>query len=256
MKRTAKKAIKADGTLNFRLEDDEGERQHDHDHDFDLPQSPSEAAPLLFHAIILLGAIRFLWHDSRSANVDVAGDPLLNAEYGRYELPQWLHFTCVSVVSFYCYLFVEWGTHNLGHSRKWGGDMYRIHIAHHRHYHCGALIQEGPYVSHDGHKAFMPWVMAIWVLTYLSFETDTATCSILATCALLAVSNYLHEAFHVKGHWLGRCTLTRDFFEERRQRHFLHHYKPKKNMSLGGVHSFADKCLGSYEEVPVGKVYR
>jgi hypothetical protein len=111
-----------------------------------VPDKPAEAAPLLHHFLICLAAARFLWHDSRSANVDVAGDPLLSAEYGKYELPAWLHFTSVAVVSFYAYHFAEWGAHMIGHNRKYGGDVYRIHIAHHRYYHCGNLIQDGPYV--------------------------------------------------------------------------------------------------------------
>jgi hypothetical protein len=95
-----------------------------------------------------------------------------------------------------------------------------------------------------------------WVFTYLAFEQGTATFSIFFTCALLWISNKLHEAFHIRDHWLERWSLTREWFLARRGRHFLHHYKPLKNMSLGGIKNIADHVLGTYAEVPEGKIYR
>ena len=168
------------------------------------------------------------------------------------ELQGWAHFVYTSIISFYMYHFIEWILHKLAHNRKWGGEIYRIHIKHHNKYCRGSLIQDGPYVGADGEKAFGLWVFLIWVVVYIIFDIRISAVFIIESFILMIVSNHLHEEFHVKNSWLEQNRFTRNWFLHRREQHFLHHYKPSVNLSLGGINSIADYEFGTHMDVMDG----
>jgi hypothetical protein len=62
--------------------------------------------------------------------------------------------------------------------------------------------------------------------------------------SFLVVSDKLHDCYHIEGHWLERY----DWFLQRRERHFQHHWIHKQNLSLGGMDPVFDKLFGSYAE--------
>ena len=171
-----------------------------------------------------------------------------NYRHALFESSQ--HPIFVSIVSFLVFGLLEWAMHLLAHNRKWGGEMYRIHIAHHHAYHQNRLLQSAPYMGEGGEKVFLPPVLAIWMLAYCIFEIQTSVIFIIESSILLVVSNYLHEEFHIKDSCLEHNAITRDWFIHRRRLHFMHHHNPTMNMSLGGINHVADRMFGTYMEVP------
>jgi hypothetical protein len=136
--------------------------------------------------------------------------------------------------------------HKLGHNKKWGGYIYRTHMAHHHNYNISNLIQDKPYKGDNGERAFLPIIFLIWFIVYIIFDNFITSIFIIQTSMLLLLSNYIHEQFHIKNSWLENNDITKEWFLERRNYHFYHHHKQKFNMSLSGISYCIDNIMNTY----------
>jgi len=144
--------------------------------------------------------------------------------------------------SYYAYHFLEWGFHKLGHNKRWGGIIYRVHMAHHHKYHIGNLLQEGEYEGASGEMVFIPCLMVVWLCVWW-FMNDIFSLFVVTTSILLFISNVIHQEIHRRDSWLEQNEVTREWFLERRKFHVIHHHKPQYNMSLGGISYIADEIM-------------
>lgn len=165
----------------------------------------------------------------------------------------WLSSALACALSFYAYHFLEWALHSLAHSRRWGGELRRVHLAHHRLYSGEGLLRPAPYRGAGGERAFLPWVLAVWAvaaraLAWAGCEPAAAAVFVVETGMLLVASDHLHGQFHVRGSWLEGW----GWFERRRRLHFQHHRDPATNLSLGGICGVADRALGTYRPPDLG----
>jgi len=155
------------------------------------------------------------------------------------------------LVGFINYNFIEYVLHRLSHNKKWGGYIYKYHIEHHKvTYPIHKLLDKAPYKTNSeyfyfnrGTVAFMPITI---ILLYGIYYTLPLTWSIIIlpeSTALLLLSDYLHQQYHIDGSWLEKY----NWFLSKRKYHLLHHNKMTKNFSLGGLTYSIDKVLNTFE---------
>ena len=151
----------------------------------------------------------------------------------------------VLVFVWYLCLFSDWTLHKIGHLRgRWNG-IYATHMRHHtQSYPCKKLLRPGPYHGEGGETAFLPPVALIWGFIWYLSPTRIAAQLIVCSFAFLLVSDHLHSQYHVKDSWLE--PVLGEWFLERRRYHFHHHYRLQENMSLGGISTVLDRCIGSH----------
>lgn len=133
--------------------------------------------------------------------------------------------------------------HRLAHWPK-SGRLYKDHLFHHfQAYPPGQYMTEKylgdlktsflPYfvppfiLLNVGAAALLPWPM------FLTFLVVSSTVSL--------VNNYLHDSFHVKGHWLKRFGWHRSLSDV----HWVHHHNVKRNL---GIYWYGvDRMLGTFK---------
>jgi sterol desaturase/sphingolipid hydroxylase (fatty acid hydroxylase superfamily) len=133
----------------------------------------------------------------------------------------------------------EWSLHALAHVAHPLNFIHSIHELHHRRYRGSNAVQPPPYTGDYGAIAFGPCILLLWSVLYVSTRSTTI---VATTATFLFVSDYLHTQFHVQGSWLEGW----DWFRRKRREHMLHHRRPRKNMSLGGLSTLVDRMLGTF----------
>lgn len=128
---------------------------------------------------------------------------------------------------------IHWVMH-----RPWSGPLYRSHMDHHQvRYPPNDLYSVGKYRSSgsaSGWLTFTPLVMlaGIGILALLNLGLHVERWVQLVVVALVALvgwaHGYVHDAFHVSDHWLGRFAS----FQRLRLLHEPHHFNMRKNLGI------------------------
>ncbi len=127
---------------------------------------------------------------------------------------------------------IHWVMH-----RSWSGPLYRSHMEHHQvHYPPSDLYSTGKYRSSgwsSGWLTFTPIVALSWlgILAFMRLLHLGALGQgiVLAVFAVLGWAHgYVHDAFHVSDHRLGRFA----WFQRLRLLHEPHHFDMRKNLGI------------------------
>ena len=136
--------------------------------------------------------------------------------------------------------------------QPWSGKVNVAHMAHHQ-----KLYPSSNYLSdvyRDAGKdstpkffavAALPLVLAPIILCLVGVIPWTIMVAILVVELVQGfLHNYLHDAFHIRGHWLYRVPVVRNWFARWVKLHYLHHVNMQTNFGIFTFHW--DKLLGTY----------
>jgi sterol desaturase/sphingolipid hydroxylase (fatty acid hydroxylase superfamily) len=142
---------------------------------------------------------------------------------------------------------VHWSLH-----QTWTGKVHDAHMTHHI-----KLYPPSDYLSkvyrqagNDSTPKFFamagaPLVLIPIVLFYFGLMTLPVMIIILFVEGLVGfLHNYLHDAFHIEGHWLYRVYGIRSLFAHWTAVHYLHHVDMGKNYGI--FFFFYDRLFGTY----------
>lgn len=147
------------------------------------------------------------------------------------------------VASFFGWL-VHWTIH-----QRWSGPLYRAHMKHHLElYPPGDLISDRykyPKWYEAGTALFFPFLLCVFVvvaggLLLLGVPVWTVIVFIAVTCTYGALSDVMHDSFHLRKFWMQRSAL----YVRYRESHFVHHVNMRANF---GIISFTwDRLMGTF----------
>jgi sterol desaturase/sphingolipid hydroxylase (fatty acid hydroxylase superfamily) len=138
--------------------------------------------------------------------------------------------------------------------QQWSGRLHTAHMNHH-------LLQYPPsnYLSEvyrdagaDSTPKFfligaLPLIIAPIVLWAVGWLPLSVMITALVVEALMGfLHNYLHDAFHIRDHWLYRVPLINKVFKRWVHIHFIHHVKMESNYGI--FYFMIDRLLGTYQD--------
>jgi sterol desaturase/sphingolipid hydroxylase (fatty acid hydroxylase superfamily) len=136
--------------------------------------------------------------------------------------------------------------------QRWSGWLYDAHQTHHM-----KLYPPSDFVSKiyrqagkDSTPKFFlisgaPLIIVPIILWYFGILSLSIMITVLVVEGLIGfLHNYLHDAFHIEGHWLYRVYAVRRFFAHLTSLHYLHHVDTTKNYLI--IFSFWDRVFGTY----------
>jgi sterol desaturase/sphingolipid hydroxylase (fatty acid hydroxylase superfamily) len=136
--------------------------------------------------------------------------------------------------------------------QPWSGSVHKSHMTHHL-----KLYPPSDYLSdkyRDAGKdstpkffiiAAIPVILTPILLWHFGIITGAVAITILTTQIIVGLMhNYLHDAFHIRGHWLYRVYGVRSLFAHWTAIHYLHHVDMKKNYGIFTF--FWDRIFGTY----------
>ena len=142
---------------------------------------------------------------------------------------------------------VHWTLH-----QTWSGAVHQAHMTHHL-----KLYPPSDYVSKvyrnagaDSTPKFfalaaIPLVVTPIILYFLGIMTLSVMITVLVAEGLMGfLHNYLHDAFHIEGHWLYKIYAIRRLFAYWTAIHYLHHVDMNKNYGIFSY--FWDRVFGTY----------
>lgn len=134
---------------------------------------------------------------------------------------------------------VHWALH-----QPWSGKVNRAHMTHHI-----KLYPPSDYVSEtyrDAGKDSTPKFFAIAALPLILTPIILWAMGLLPLSLMITVivvegvmgflHNYLHDAFHIKNHWLYGMPLVRKYFSRLVELHYQHHVNLKSNYGIFSFH--------------------
>lgn len=136
--------------------------------------------------------------------------------------------------------FVGYWIHR-GLHQSWSGPFHRGHMEHHLELYPTTRLTSDIYEVkkwyHSGPVLFTPGAVVLLVvgaiLTWLlgaSFWNFLVFSFGLMSFGLL--NDYVHDAFHLRVHWLQKLPL----FRKLRRLHFQHHFNMEKNFGIVSLH--------------------
>jgi len=151
------------------------------------------------------------------------------------------------LVSLFAYL-----AHKALH-QKWTGKYNKSHMAHHI-----ALYPASDYLSEvyrDAGKDDAIWFFAVIsipiltlpiILGILGMPLYLVIISIVEMLFLAYLNNFIHNAYHIKNHFLNKIYFVNRIFLKLQQMHFVHHKYMQKNL---GIFDFTwDYVLKTYKK--------
>lgn len=154
-------------------------------------------------------------------------------------------FAALAVCLFFAIEAAGYCIHRLLH-KPWFGALNRAHMTHHlRLYPPQDFLSDGSYRSAGAdntvYRFLVPalvlagillWLLPLWAWLVVAFEL----------AALGWANSYVHDATHIRGHWLERFWIYRRW----RALHLVHHVDMTKNYGI--VTFFADRAVGTYRK--------
>jgi sterol desaturase/sphingolipid hydroxylase (fatty acid hydroxylase superfamily) len=138
--------------------------------------------------------------------------------------------------------------------QKWMGRFCKAHMTHHM-----ILYPPENYTSevykHAGKDstiyffavASIPMILIPIVLGLLGILAWHLVVIVIVTELLLGfVHNYLHDAFHIKDHWLNKMPVISIMFSKWNRLHYIHHVNMKLNYGIFTF--FWDRVFGTYKK--------
>jgi sterol desaturase/sphingolipid hydroxylase (fatty acid hydroxylase superfamily) len=142
---------------------------------------------------------------------------------------------------------VHWALH-----QSWSGKLNSSHMAHHLTLYPPDDYQSDAYRSAGKDNTVLifgclasPVVLSPIVLGILGILPLTLVIVAITVMALMSVShNYLHDAFHIRNHFLTRLPLVKNMFASWSRLHYLHHVNMSSNY---GIFIFTmDRLFGTF----------
>jgi sterol desaturase/sphingolipid hydroxylase (fatty acid hydroxylase superfamily) len=105
-------------------------------------------------------------------------------------------------------------------------------------------------LGHEADEDFV-WILLIMVLIELIMGIIVMIGIISGVLALVSIivslvvfwwNWWIHKAYHQPNHWLN----SYEWFKKERERHYVHHYNPRKNYGIAS--HFSDKIMGTWTE--------
>lgn len=144
---------------------------------------------------------------------------------------------------------VHWSLH-----QKWAGRFNNSHMTHHL-----KLYPPEDYVSetyrHAGKDntvitftfASIPMISFPILLGWLGLLAWPLVVAVIVCELVVGVLHwYIHDAFHIKNHWMGRVPGLRDIFQVWNRLHYLHHVDMRKNYGIFVFHW--DRVFGTFSK--------
>ena len=145
---------------------------------------------------------------------------------------------------------VHWSLH-----QKWAGILYKAHRVHHyKNYPISDFVSDTYRQAgiNSTPKFFfigaLPLIITPIVLWYIGVMPLSILISILVVEGIMGfLHNYLHDAFHIRNHWLYKVPVINKWFAKWFKLHFLHHYNISKNFGI--FNFFWDRVFGSFWKI-------
>lgn len=157
------------------------------------------------------------------------------------------------LIAFGVSAFFGWSMHWALH-QKFTGRFNTAHIEHHMALYPPEDYQSEVYreTTKNGAPAFFlltgsPLIaipFAMWCFGVLSWYLMLTALIIGGIYGFL--SNYLHDAFHVRNHWLNYVPVIKKAFHHWTMLHWIHHLTMKHN--LGIFVMFFDRLFGTFQD--------
>lgn len=147
------------------------------------------------------------------------------------------------LLGFVCFEAFGWGLHKFLHWNGAGG-LYKAHLTHHRLYPPSNFLSR-EYRSAGVDSTLWRFVVGIAVLIVLMLVVFPLWMALMLSAELVVlglVNNYVHDAIHIRGHWLERFAIYRRW----REMHLVHHVDTRKN--LGILTFLADRVAGTFKK--------
>lgn len=153
-----------------------------------------------------------------------------------------LGIVTTAILTFFLVEAVGFGVHRLAHSPK-SGKLFRDHLHHHAHAYPPSRYQTEKYLG-DLKTSFLPYFVPIFVFVNLvaaAFLSWPLYVTFFVVSSFFSLANnYLHDSFHISGHWLRRF----GWYHRMKSIHLVHHQNVKKNL---GIYWYGfDRLFGSY----------
>jgi hypothetical protein len=146
--------------------------------------------------------------------------------------------------AFFCVPLCEingWLMHQAMHRSRWPW-LVRAHRIHHEVvYPPRTFLRDEAYIAVGDRSRFVLLGSVVLVLAWAAFPLLPFAIFAAEFAAYGLVNDYLHDASHVKGHWLERYR----WFIRLRERHVLHHIDTSINLGIS-LHT-VDAIAGTYE---------
>lgn len=135
---------------------------------------------------------------------------------------------------------VHWVMH-----RRWAGPLWRVHQAHHREYVPRRMVSDAYHGGASSRTTVAVWavvVCALGIVMWLCLPLRLAAPLFAEAVAFAFVSDWIHDATHVREHRLDRYR----WFRHLRAAHAVHHANQRLNL---GIISFVmDRVVGTYRD--------
>lgn len=159
-----------------------------------------------------------------------------------------------AIITFFISSLFGYVVHKSLH-QEWTGRFNKSHMTHHL-----KLYPPEDYLS-DTYRdagsdntvktfaiAAIPLVLipiALWLVHILTLTTFITCLVVMAVMSFL--HSYLHDAFHIRNHWLNSIPIFDIYFQYWADLHYLHHINMQTNFGIFLFHW--DKILGTFWEI-------
>lgn len=155
-------------------------------------------------------------------------------------------FITYTVTSLFGYV-VHWALH-----KSWAGRFNISHMTHHLKLYPPSDFFSETYrdPGKDNTVKFfafaaIPLIIASIALYFLGVLSLSLTITVLMVEAVIGfLHDYIHDAFHITNHWMGRVPVLKNIFPIWLKLHYLHHVNMSKNFGIFTFHW--DKLFRSY----------
>lgn len=143
-----------------------------------------------------------------------------------------------TIASLFGYV-IHWSLH-----QPWAGKFNSSHMAHHLKLYPPIDFTSEIYrkAGADSTTKFfaiasLPLIITPIVLCFVGFIPVLCLIAILLTEAIVGfLSDYLHDSFHIKNHWMTCLPVVQVIFERWIHLHYLHHVDMSKNYGIFSFH--------------------
>ncbi len=134
---------------------------------------------------------------------------------------------------------VHWGLH-----QPWAGKYNNAHMTHHLKLYPPEDFTSESY-RHAGKDntvvtfavASIPMILTPIVLGLLGILSWPLAITVVVVELVLGfLHDHIHNAFHIKNHWMSRVPVLRDIFQVWARLHYLHHVDMTKNYGIFVFH--------------------
>jgi len=148
----------------------------------------------------------------------------------------YLHYVTAAIIG----TFTHWAGHH-----HWSGRWFRAHtIEHHtKLYPTKRFLNDKTLVANDGNsKYYIPTMLFPFISTYLVFhDVRSSLATGIWILCWMEIVDLLHDAYHMKGHWLEKYWA----FQVLREVHFKHHHGDMFH-NYGIFDFFVDLSMGNF----------